>query len=200
MTDTKTEWRRLLLRARHALGGSLRQAHSTLVVERVASLPHFAASRAVAVYVPLGAEVDPSALEALAASEGKAVYLPGGDGGAAEWVRHVSPLTAGQAGKSSTVRVTAIPEAPLLLVVPGVGFDHYGTRLGRGRGFYDQAIAQLRKQPTLFAVGVAFEVQVVARLPKDPWDQAVDLVATERRLVIPERHSGSRRSEEVRES
>jgi 5-formyltetrahydrofolate cyclo-ligase len=200
MTDTKTEWRSVLLRARQALDAPLRRAHSAAVVEHVASLPEFATSRAVGVYLPLGAEVDPLGIAVLAAKDGKAVYHPLSGGGALGWTRHVPPVTAGDAGKPSSVRAMRIPEAPLLLIIPGVGFDHCGTRLGRGWGFYDRAIARLRQQSTVFAVGVAFEVQVVAQLPQDPWDQPVDLVATERRLIIPEREGDSHHSQEVHES
>ena len=204
MTQTKTEWRRLLLEARQALGAPLRRTHSAAIVERVASLAEFATSRAVAVYLPVGAEVDPLVLAVLAASESKAVYRPESKGAAPGWARHAFPLAVRSASGLPATRLATIPETPLLLVVPGVGFDRYGTRLGRGEGFYDRALARLRQCSAMFAVGVAFEVQVVAQLPEDPWDQAVDLIATERRLVVPERKGHPRRTrrpaQEVHES
>jgi 5-formyltetrahydrofolate cyclo-ligase len=204
MTHTKTEWRRILLQARQALRAPLRRAHSAAIIERVASLPEFAASRAVAVYLPVGAEVDPLALAALAASAGKVVYRPEGPSAAPAWVRNALPAAASPVSALPAARLPTISEAPLLVVVPGVGFDICGTRLGRGQGFYDRALAQLRQCAPVFAVGVAFEVQVVARLPQDPWDQPVDLVATERRVVVPERkgdpHRAQRQAQEVHDS
>ena len=186
MTQTKTEWRHLLLEARQALGVPLRRTHSAAIVQRVASLPEFVASRAVAVYLSVGAEVNPLALTVLAVSEGKAVYRPEGNGAAPKWAQYSLPRGGRPASGPPAASLATIPETPLLLVVPGVGFDRYGTRLGRGEGFYDRALARLRQCAAVFEVGVAFEVQLVARLPEDPWDQAVDVIATERRLVVPE--------------
>ena len=193
MKETKTEWRRLLLAARRALGGGLRRRYSAAVVERLGSLPEFVGSRAVLLYAAMGAEVDARPLAALAAADGKSVYYPCDDGQRPAWLaRSPSPRPSAAAPAFASRALPAIPERPALVVVPGVGFDRHGMRLGRGRGFYDRAIAALRERGPVFAVGVAFEVQVVAELPSDPWDQPVDLVATERRLIVPEPYSDSR--------
>ena len=64
-----------------------------------------------------------------------------------------------------------------LMVVPGVGFDLHGHRLGYGRGYYDRVLAGESRRPTL--VGLCFEQQVVDRLPRDPHDVCVDLLITE---------------------
>jgi 5,10-methenyltetrahydrofolate synthetase len=72
-----------------------------------------------------------------------------------------------------------------LLLMPLVGFDPQGNRLGMGGGFYDASLAYLRRRrswrkPVL--AGVAFECQKVDALPADPWDTPLDLVVTESRL------------------
>ncbi len=72
-----------------------------------------------------------------------------------------------------------------LLLLPLVGFDHQGYRLGMGGGFYDATLAFMRhrrsgRKPRL--VGVAYECQRVEMLPHDPWDMPLDAVLTERRL------------------
>ena len=74
-------------------------------------------------------------------------------------------------------------ELPIVALVPGVGFDASGIRLGRGAGFYDRALVELRSLGHVYVVGLAFECQVVPVLPSDPWDQRVDVVVTERRVV-----------------
>lgn len=72
-----------------------------------------------------------------------------------------------------------------LLLMPLVGFDSAGHRLGMGGGYYDATLAFLRhrrhwRKPRL--LGVAYECQKVAALPHDPWDMPLDAVLTERRL------------------
>jgi 5-formyltetrahydrofolate cyclo-ligase len=53
------------------------------------------------------------------------------------------------------------------VLVPGVAFDRYGTRLGMGRGFYDRALQAYQG----LKIGVAYTTQVSQeRLPRDPHD------------------------------
>ena len=69
------------------------------------------------------------------------------------------------------------------MLVPGVGFTRAGRRLGRGAGFYDRAIECLRRDGPILVIGLAFDVQVVEDLPIDDWDQAMDIVVSEARVV-----------------
>ncbi|MBX3354169.1 MAG: 5-formyltetrahydrofolate cyclo-ligase [Phycisphaeraceae bacterium] len=73
------------------------------------------------------------------------------------------------------------PEAISVVLTPGVAFDAAGTRLGRGGGFYDAFLAAL--PPTTLLIGVAYEVQVVDRVPRAEHDRSVDWLCTERRLL-----------------
>jgi len=81
-------------------------------------------------------------------------------------------------------------EAPLVaeldvILVPGLGFDAAGHRLGQGGGFYDRLLASLRSTPRApLAVGVAFAAQLVDALPVDAWDQPVDALVSERGAVL----------------
>jgi len=83
------------------------------------------------------------------------------------------------------IPVPAVAERvrPELLLVPLVGFDESGYRLGYGGGYYDLTIAQLRGRKTLAAVGLAFAVQEVFTVPVTPRDAPLDLVLTERGVI-----------------
>ncbi|MEY4696631.1 MAG: hypothetical protein RIT14_1059 [Pseudomonadota bacterium] len=71
---------------------------------------------------------------------------------------------------------------PEVLIVPLVGFDARGFRLGYGGGFYDRTLAGLRaKRPTL-AIGFAFAAQELPEVPIDAYDQRLDLIVTEQGL------------------
>ncbi len=61
-----------------------------------------------------------------------------------------------------------------LILVPGLGFDASGARLGRGKGYYDRLLAG----GTGCKCGVAFEAQMIPELPMEPHDVRLDLVIT----------------------
>lgn len=65
---------------------------------------------------------------------------------------------------------------PQMLIVPLVGFDDDGYRLGYGGGFYDRTLASLE---TKLAIGVAYAGQEVDALPALPHDHPLDMVVTE---------------------
>lgn len=73
------------------------------------------------------------------------------------------------------------------ILVPLVGFDDHGHRLGMGAGFYDRALrprldrTQAFRRPRL--IGVAYALQQVERLDPAPWDVALDMVVTERGIL-----------------
>jgi 5-formyltetrahydrofolate cyclo-ligase len=67
--------------------------------------------------------------------------------------------------------------APDLILVPLLGFDGKGTRLGYGGGYYDRTIAALEKKPLL--VGLAFSAQEFDEIPREAHDVPLDAVITE---------------------
>ncbi|MCG3138158.1 MAG: putative protein YqgN [Phycisphaerae bacterium] len=67
-----------------------------------------------------------------------------------------------------------------LVLVPGLGFDLLGNRLGRGRGFYDRFLAHPNFRG--HTIALAIEEQIVAEIPAQPHDRCVDMVITERRV------------------
>ncbi len=69
-----------------------------------------------------------------------------------------------------------------LIVVPGVGFDRKGNRLGNGQGYYDRLLAQVRPQTLLIAL--CYESQLFDEVPVGPHDVPVHIVITERRIYV----------------
>ena len=61
-----------------------------------------------------------------------------------------------------------------LALVPGVGFDLKGRRLGRGRGFYDRLLAQISGTKC----GVGFDEQIVEAIPTEPHDVHLNYILT----------------------
>jgi len=70
---------------------------------------------------------------------------------------------------------------PALLILPCVGFDRRGFRLGYGGGFYDRTLA-VRKVPT---IGLAYDRCELDDFKPQPHDRPLDLIVTESRVIRP---------------
>jgi 5-formyltetrahydrofolate cyclo-ligase len=66
---------------------------------------------------------------------------------------------------------------PDVIVMPLLGFDAWGTRLGYGGGYYDRTLAAIRKRPRL--VGLAFSAQELPSIPREAHDRPLDILVTE---------------------
>jgi len=66
---------------------------------------------------------------------------------------------------------------PDIILMPLLGFDRYGTRLGYGGGYYDRTLASLTRRPRL--VGFAFARQEIDHIPRASHDVPLDAVVTE---------------------
>ena len=67
-----------------------------------------------------------------------------------------------------------------VVLVPGIAFDQYGHRIGYGLGYYDKF---LRKVPKATKIGLAFDLQVMDKIPKELHDVPVDFIITEERVL-----------------
>ena len=67
-----------------------------------------------------------------------------------------------------------------LILVPGIVFDKGGHRIGYGLGYYDKFLA---KVPKAIKIGLAFDFQVIDKIPREMHDVPVDLVVTEEKVI-----------------
>ena len=72
-----------------------------------------------------------------------------------------------------------ILKEPGILLVPLLAFDHKGSRLGYGGGYYDRALKKIRaKNPRVLVLGLAFNEQEIDAVPREPHDQLLNMVLT----------------------
>ncbi len=122
----------------------------------------------VAGYKPLRTEPGSIALLDALAERGLRVLVPLTlDDRDLDWVEWSSP--------ADPLGVDAIGAADVVLV-PALGVDARGTRLGRGGGSYDRALRRVR--PGVPVAALLYADEVVAELPADPWDVPVTAVVT----------------------
>lgn len=142
------------------------------------AMPALRPARLVGSYAAVGDEMDPAQIEARIGPHA----FPRVHGQALTF--HVSAWSALVPGFQGIPEPAAgAPQVmPDLLLVPLVAVTPSGVRLGQGRGYYDRALAELRRRAPVTAVGIAFDVQIAESLPADPWDMPLDWVATPTRL------------------
>jgi len=68
-----------------------------------------------------------------------------------------------------------------LIILPGVGFDVYGNRIGYGKGYYDRLIVH---HLDVSLIGLAYEFQILERIPTNSHDKKVDEIITEKRIIF----------------
>ena len=67
-----------------------------------------------------------------------------------------------------------------IIIVPGLGFDNQGNRLGLGKGFYDRFLPLCNKA---LKIGLAFEEQITQLIPTEEFDQKVDIIVTDTKII-----------------
>ncbi|MFI4935885.1 MAG: 5-formyltetrahydrofolate cyclo-ligase [Caulobacterales bacterium] len=93
-----------------------------------------------------------------------------------------TPKTPMESGPQAIPHPAAAPAVtPGALLIPLVGFDEAGWRLGYGGGFYDRTLAALSPKP--LAIGVGFELGRLASIGPGPHDRPMDYIITEVGLV-----------------
>ncbi len=66
------------------------------------------------------------------------------------------------------------------ICVPGVIFSVTGDRIGRGQGYYDRFLLNI---PNVLRISFCFDFQVFSKIPTQPWDQPVNWIITEKRIL-----------------
>jgi 5-formyltetrahydrofolate cyclo-ligase len=182
MNGPKQALRESKIVARLRLSSEDRASLSHTIAARVIALEAFERARTLALYSPMGAEVDTAEIAQAAAAGGKRVAYPRiVQGRRALELAACGPdvLRPGDLHtREPPADAPAIPMSEIdAIIVPGVAFDASGHRLGRGRGHYDATLASLPARAV--RVGLAFEMQMAPAVPQEEHDVALDIVVTE---------------------
>jgi 5-formyltetrahydrofolate cyclo-ligase len=172
----KNQVRELLAQKRRLLTKDKVQELSAEVLAHLEQLPAFQSAKTVLIYYPTHNEVDVLPLIKRYKKE-KTFLFP---------VVHRRAMTAcpyeGNAkmhrGKYNIPEPTTAPFTGKidLILLPGVGFDLYGNRLGRGGGYYDRYLSKLKRETIL--VGVGYDFQLIEEVPADRRDKRLHYIVT----------------------
>ncbi|MEN3951601.1 5-formyltetrahydrofolate cyclo-ligase [Iodidimonas sp. SYSU 1G8] len=177
----KTELRRRAAGRRDALASGERDIGERLVAS-FAAAGLLRPAGVVAGYAPFRSEADPGPLLRVLSDAGWTCALPvpvgGADGLAFRAWSPGAPLVAGRYGIPVPPETAEIVR-PQLVLVPLLAYDGAGGRLGYGAGYYDRALAALRRDGPVVAMGVAYAGQEMASVPTEDHDQPLDMILTE---------------------
>lgn len=184
--------RRAARAARRNIPPVLRRQFARQIARHVLRLRPLRPGQSIAVYLPIGAELDTRDLMRGLLTRGCRLYLP-----------RIGSLRSGR------MRFIAADSGPLrpnrigileptghrqlgarwmnIILLPLVAFDRRGNRLGNGAGYYDRALAfRARRRcwrgPLL--LGLAFSAQAVEHIDREPHDVPLDGVITENGLTL----------------
>lgn len=179
----KTELRKRLRKTLSEVSPEELTTWSLRACHRLFEQPAYIKAEVVMVFLSLPAEMDTSPIVLRAWQDRKRVLAP-----KISWnQRRMLPVEIRSLTDDLIVSTMGIREPttgipfPIsmidLVIVPGLGFDEYGNRLGRGRGFYDRFLAH----PEFAGVscGMAFEAQMTPSVPTGPLDRHVNMLVTD---------------------
>ncbi|SFH94776.1 MULTISPECIES: 5-formyltetrahydrofolate cyclo-ligase [unclassified Pseudomonas] len=192
---SRPQLRRMLRKARRALTPSEQRKAAQGLYRQLAQHPLFRRAKHISLYLPTDGEIDPRLLLRAAQRRGKATYLPV----LSAWPRTKMVFQRVRPGEKLLPNRFRILEpqgnisrqrniwALDLVLLPLVGFDDVGGRLGMGGGFYDRSLAYLARRrswrkPTL--LGLAHECQKVGRLAQASWDVPLAGTVTDKHWYI----------------
>ena len=192
---SRPQLRRMLRKARRELSPSEQRKAALGLYRQLAQQPLFRRAKHISLYLPTDGEIDPRLLLRAAQRRGKATYLPV----LSAWPRTKMVFQRVRPGEKLQPNRFRILEPRVnigqqrkvwaldLVLLPLVGFDDVGGRLGMGGGFYDRSLAYLARRkswrkPTL--LGLAHECQKVERLAQASWDVPLAGTVTDRQWYI----------------
>ena len=180
----KKQLRTSLLAKRSALDPVERQAHDEAILRRLTAMPEVQAAGTILLYLDFRGEPSSDAMIRWGLAAGKRICAPK----TIVEERRLIPLRIndpddlihGAYGirephdtEEARVDITDIDA----VILPGVGFDRRGGRLGYGGGYYDRFLPQLR--PEVVKIAVAYELQILPEVPLEPHDTKLNALVTE---------------------
>lgn len=184
----KERLRRRILHLREQQSPREVETKSLKITETLTQLPEYRKARVIASYVDKGNEVQTRPLIRKALASRKKVLVPIVNKERRNLdfseIKSLDELVPGAFDipepKPDLRRLTDL-ETMEVVLVPGIAWDFDGYRVGWGKGYFDTVLKRLPDKS--LAVGLAFDLQVVDRVPRAQFDLPVDMVVTETKVV-----------------
>lgn len=191
----KKSLRELFLAKRDGITEENKKINESAIRRRLFSLEYFKEAKTILFYASFRSEVDTIKSIQNTLKLKKRVVLPVVDTKHKQLklyeVHDTSELSPGYMGipepVPSRMRNIGLNEIDIE-IIPGIGFDPKGNRLGYGAGYYDKLLSHKSKRLSktrghITTIALAFEEQIAEKIPSEPHDIRVDLIVTDKRII-----------------
>jgi 5-formyltetrahydrofolate cyclo-ligase len=191
LPDTKPAMRTEFLARREELSAEEISRLGSQLLDRALKQPEISNAHTLAAYISMGSELPTMPLLSHLLQQGTKILVPRlGKGRDIGWSYFGSARELSEVGKhrpaepqrAEVLGLEALKAADTILV-PAFFIDREGYRLGRGAGWYDQALLHARPSATLIGVAYPWETSEKRLLPRNTHDIAVDVILTPEQTV-----------------
>ena len=183
LTQNKQALREQLKDTRSLIPEATAEEFSDRICQNVLSLPEVDTANIVFIFLSYGHEVATNALIETFLAENKTLAVPK--------ILSKNRMIAAKFSSWDDVApaelgiLAPVSSEPLIAefdicITPGLGFTEQGKRIGYGAGYYDRWFAE---NPVKHKIALAFESQLLDDIPTDEYDQTVDTIVTEQRVI-----------------
>ena len=177
----KESLRSRLLETRDNTSFDLLKIASANIQKKLKKIYAFKNAQKIGAYYPMGSEIFTQDIIQELLSQGKEVFLPKVTGDAMEFRKIIdfSSLEHGNFDIMEPKENCPVDRNLDVILVPTVGIDPSGVRLGYGHGFYDKYLAENK----ITTISLVLEKQIIKRIPKSDHDILIDWIVTEYKMM-----------------
>ncbi|MBW2980494.1 5-formyltetrahydrofolate cyclo-ligase [Candidatus Woesearchaeota archaeon] len=179
----KQKLRKEILEKRDSLPKEDINKKSNIIKEKLFSLGEYKLAKTICFFVSFDSEVKTHSMIKEAVKEGKSVCVPI----ATDHTLTLSKIKdfndlnkKNKYGILEPSKLNKIKKQEVdLIIVPGTVFDKECHRIGYGKGYYDGLLKGYKG----LSIGICFDLQMVDKVPRNEWDEKIDIVITEERII-----------------
>ncbi|HLC79158.1 MAG TPA: 5-formyltetrahydrofolate cyclo-ligase [archaeon] len=182
----KSFLRKQLLEKRNSMQDDEASYKSSQIAKKLLALKQIKSAKIVALYHQFKTEVATDQIIQSLLLQGKTILLPFMDLDNIKFskINSLQGLVKSKNGiLEPSQKVAVDPNSIDVFIVPALGFDPSGYRVGSGKGYYDKFFNETKAAGQ--KIGLAFDFQVVKKVPNEPHDVKMDLVVSEKRIYRP---------------
>jgi len=182
--ENKQELRRFFKKSRSAKSGDEVRINSGKITKRLLNLKEVFDKKNILIYLSIDKEVETEGIINGLLKKGTNIFVPFYSKKHNGWdlceFQNWHELEKGPLGilQPKNPRVTSVDIVDLA-ILPGLAFSKDGVRLGYGRGVFDKLLFRSKA----LKVGLAYDFQVVDKLPWEKHDLVMNIVVTEKRVI-----------------
>ena len=177
----KAALRKHLLEKRDSTSFDLMEIHSQKIISKLMKTKVISEAKSIGCYYSIGSEVQTVELITQLLEEKKIVSLPSISNGMMTF-RKIEDLTKLEKGEFDIPEPkdnAQVEEKHDVILVPCVGLDNEGNRIGYGAGFYDKYL----EKKDLIKIGLSFSKQIVKTIPISEKDVKMEWIVTEKDVI-----------------